>query len=214
MRHLIDTYIEAATPRIISPFENMPLLELIETLGITAAIATLPDGIKSSTDAIAEAIANNVRSKIIKEHLNDPAYYAKMSKLLEEIIANLRAKRVKYAEYLKQIAELAKNVQAGQATDTPEPLKHSPGLRALYNNLLSILPSSLAETSADYMGDSQDRILNIALQIDSAVKTQRPDSWRGVHAREQVVKRAIYGVVNSEDVVERIFPVLKQQAEY
>ena len=214
MRHLIDTYIEAATPRIISPFENMPLLELIETLGITAAIATLPDGIKSSTDAIAEAIANNVRSKIIKEHLNDPAYYAKMSKLLEAIIANLRAKRVKYAEYLKQIAELAKNVQAGQATDTPEPLKHSPGLRALYNNLLSILPSSLAETSADYMGDSQDRILNIALQIDSAVKTQRPDSWRGVHAREQVVKRAIYGVVNSEDVVERIFPVLKQQAEY
>ena len=59
-----------------------------------------------------------------------------------------------------------------------------------------------------------DRVLNIALQIDSAVKTQRPDSWRGVHAREQVVKRAIYGVVNSEDVVERIFPVLKQQAEY
>ena len=214
MRHLIDTYIEAATPRIISPFENMPLLELIETLGITAAIATLPDGIKSSTDAIAEAIANNVRSKIIKEHLNDPAYYAKMSKLLEEIIANLRAKRVKYAEYLQQIAELAKNVQAGHATDTPEPLKHSPGLRALYNNLLSILPSSVADASADYMGASQDRILNIALQIDSAVKTQRPDSWRGVHAREQVVKRAIYGVVNSEDVVERIFPVLKQQAEY
>lgn len=214
MRHLIDTYIEAATPRIISPFENMPLLELIETLGITAAIATLPDGIKSSTDAIAEAIANNVRSKIIKEHLNDPAYYAKMSKLLEEIIANLRAKRVKYAEYLQQIAELAKNVQAGHATDTPEPLKHSPGLRALYNNLLSILPSSVADASADYMGANQDRILNIALQIDSAVKTQRPDSWRGVHAREQVVKRAIYGVVNSEDVVERIFPVLKQQAEY
>lgn len=214
MRHLIDTYIEAATPRIISPFENMPLLELIETLGPTAAIATLPDGIKSSTDAIAEAIANNVRSKIIKEHLNDPAYYAKMSKLLEEIIANLRAKRVKYAEYLQQIAELAKNVQAGHATDTPEPLKHSPGLRALYNNLLSILPSSVADASADYMGANQDRILNIALQIDSAVKTQRPDSWRGVHAREQVVKRAIYGVVNSEDVVERIFPVLKQQAEY
>ena len=214
MRHLIDTYIEAATPRIISPFENMPLLELIETLGITAAIATLPDGIKSSKDAIAEAIANNVRSKIIKEHLNDPAYYARMSKLLEEIIANLRAKRVKYAEYLKQIAELAKNVQAGQATDTPEQLKHSPGLRALYNNLLSILPPSVADASAVYMGERQDRVLNIALQIDSAVKTQRPDSWRGVHAREQVVKRAIYGVVNSEDVVERIFPVLKQQAEY
>ena len=214
MRHLIDTYIEADAPRTISPFENMPLLELIETLGITAAIATLPEGIKSSKQAIAEAIANNVRSKIIKEHLNDPAYYDKMSKLLAEIIDNLRAKRIKYAEYLQQIAELAKNVQAGQAADTPEPLRHSAGLRALYNNLLEMLPHSVADTPATYQGQDQGSTLALAINIDGAVKSQRPDSWRGVHAREQVIKQAIFGIVKNEAIVERIFPVIKQQAEY
>ena len=87
MRHLIDTYIEADEPRTISPFDNMPLLELIVKTGIANAINSLPNGLKGNKNAIAETIENNVRSKIIKEHLNDPAYYDKMSALLDEIIA-------------------------------------------------------------------------------------------------------------------------------
>lgn len=71
MRHLIDTYIDAEQPRKISPFDDMPLLELIVKTGIAAAVNSLPDGIKRSKDAVAETIANNVRSRIIKDHLND-----------------------------------------------------------------------------------------------------------------------------------------------
>src|SRR6266702_352044 len=63
MRHLIDTYIEADEPRTISPFDGMPLLELIVKSGIANAINQLPDGIKSNRGAIAETIENNVRSK-------------------------------------------------------------------------------------------------------------------------------------------------------
>src|SRR5438445_12641294 len=74
MRHLLDTYIEAAEPRKISPFDNMSLLDLIVKTGIAEAINRLPEGIKSDRGAIAETIENNVRRKIIKEHLNDPAY--------------------------------------------------------------------------------------------------------------------------------------------
>ncbi len=90
---------------------------------------------KGNKDAVAETIENNVRSKIIKEHLSDPAYYEKMSALLDEIIAARKARAIEYEEYLKRIAALAQRVQAGQADDTPEPLKNSPALRALYNNL-------------------------------------------------------------------------------
>ena len=42
MRHLIDTYIEADAPRKISPFDDMPLLELIVKTGIADAINSLP----------------------------------------------------------------------------------------------------------------------------------------------------------------------------
>ena len=75
MRHLIDTYIEADEPRKISPFDNMGLLDLIVKTGIAEAIAAQLGGLKGNRDAIAETIENNVRRKIIKEHLNDPAYY-------------------------------------------------------------------------------------------------------------------------------------------
>ena len=88
MRHLIDTYIEADEPRKISPFDNMGLLDLIVKTGIANAIATQLGGLKGNKNAIAETIENNVRSKIIKEHLNDPAFYEKMSALLDEIIAD------------------------------------------------------------------------------------------------------------------------------
>ena len=134
MRHLIDTYIEADEPRKISPFDNMGLLDLIVKTGIANAIATQLGGLKGNKDAVAETIENNVRSKIIKEHLNDPAFYEKMSALLDEIIAARKAKAIEYEEYLKRIAELAKKVEAGQAEETPEELD-TPGKRALYNNL-------------------------------------------------------------------------------
>ena len=193
MRHLIDTYIEADGPRKISPFDNMPLLELIVNTGIAAAIGRMPDGIRSNKAAIAETIENNVRSKIIKEHLNDPAFYDKMSTLLDEIIAARKAKAIEYEEYLKRIADLAKKVQAGQAEDTPKQVD-TPGRRALYNNLHK----------------DQD----LALQIDEAVRKTRPDGWRGVQARELVIKGALYGVLKDEAEVERVFLIVKQQKEY
>jgi hypothetical protein len=55
---------------------------LIVKTGIAKAIAMQLGGLKGNKDAIAETIENNVRRKIIKEHLNDPAYYEKMSALL------------------------------------------------------------------------------------------------------------------------------------
>ena len=216
MRHLIDTYIQADEPRKISDFDNMGLLELIVNSGIADAINSLPDGIKGSQGAVAETIANNVRSKIIKEHLNDPAYYDRMSALLGEIIADLRAKRIDYAEYLKRMAELAKRVQTGLADNTPEPLKRSPALRALYNNLKKPVRTHTGERLAEG-GDYQvpgDPVLQLAQTLDEAVKRSRPDGWRGVQAREQVIKAALHAILQDVAEVERLFVIIKQQPEY
>lgn len=217
MRHLIDTYIEASEPRTISPFDDMPLLELIVKTGIADAINSLPAGIKSNKDAVAETIENNVRSKIIKEHLNDPAFYAKMSALLDEIIAARKAKAIEYEEYLKRVAELAKRVEAGQAEDTPEALD-TPGRRALYNLLRQGTARHsaphVAEPESQYDVAGQGDALALALQIDETVKHTRPDGWRGVQAKENVIKAALYDILQSFDEVERIFPIIRQQVEY
>ena len=145
MRHLIDTYIKAEEARTISDFGDMGLLDVIVKSGIAAAIASLPRGVQTDRGAVAETIANNVRSKILREHLHDPAFYEKMSRLLSEVLADLKAKRIDYEEFLKRVATLAGQVHAGRADDTPEPLRRSPGLRAIYNTLVAAPVTGLAE---------------------------------------------------------------------
>jgi type I restriction enzyme, R subunit len=193
MRHLIDTYIEAAEPRKISHFDNIGLLELIIKTGIADAIAEQLGGVKGNKGAVAETIENNVRSKIIKEHLSDPSFYEKMSALLDEIIVARKAKAIEYEEYLRQIAELVREVEAGKSDDTPIELDTA-GKRALWNNL----------------GQNE----GLALKIDAAVRDARPDGWRGVVPREQTIKEAIYRILPDVAEVERIFLIVKAQQEY
>jgi type I restriction enzyme R subunit len=209
MRHLIDTYIEAEEPRKISPFDDMPLLELIVKTGIAEAINARLGGLKGNRNAIAETIENNVRSKIIKEHLNDPAFYEKMSALLDEIIAARKAKAIEYEQYLKRIAEIVRQVDAGKGSDAPEQL-NTPGRRALYNLLMQGGPQGQPGVR-DVVGGGA---LDLALRIDGVVKHTRPDGWRGVQAKENVIKAALYGILQNVDEVERVFLIIRQQQEY
>ena len=209
MRHLIDTYIEADEPRKISPFDNMSLLELIVKTGIADAINSLPGGIKGNKDAIAETIANNVRSKIIKEHLNDPAYYDKMSALLDEIIAARKAKAIEYEEYLKRIAELAKKVQRRAGRRYARAAEHAREARPLQQP-----EAGRRRTSRPGAIGIDDRAL-AGVGIDETVRRVRPDDWRGHQAREQVIKaRAAMAFCRTRPRSSASSSSSKQQKEY
>lgn len=142
---------------------------------------------------MAETIENNVRHKIIKEHLNDPAFFEKMSELLDEIIAARKAKALEYEEYLKKIAELAKKVEAGKSEETPASL-NTPGKRALFNNL----------------GQNEE----LAILIDQAVIAARYDSWRCHLAREQKIKKELFQILKDPAEADQIFLIIKNQKEY
>lgn len=193
MRHLIDTYIQADEPETISPFADMPLLDIIVKSGIADAINSMPDGIKSNQGAIAETIENNVRKKIIKEHLIDPAFFEEMSKLLAEIIKERKANAISYAEYLEKIAELAKRVNEGKSEETPDTLV-TIAQRALYNNL--------------------DKNEALAMQIDSAVKRVKRDGWRGNLPKEREIKQELFKILNDIEMVENVFTIIREQREY
>ena len=193
MRHLIDTYIEADEPRKISPFDNISLLDLIVKTGIADAIASQLGGLRGNNEAIAETIENNVRSKIVKEHLTDPDFFDRMSSLLDEIISTRKAKAIEYEDYLQKIADLIQHVSAGKSDDTPKSLD-SPGKRALFNNL------------------NRDEAL--ALEVDEAIRKSRPHGWRGIMAKEQIIKKALHEVLRNDDQVHSIFQIIKAQREY
>ena len=192
MRLLIDRFIVADDPRKISPFdEKTPLIDLIVKTGIADAIAK-KFGNKNPR-SVAEGIENNLRSVTNQKKSSNPIHFDKMSKMLDEIIKFRKENAEKYEEYLKKIAELAKNIHSGTSSSTPLSLKTA-GQRALY--------------------DSLDNNEALALEIDSKVKNMRPDDWRGVKTKEQSIKKALNEVLNNDEEVERIFLIIKNQQEY
>lgn len=201
MRHLIDSYIRADEPRKISEFESIGLLDLIVRSGIADAIAKKL-GVVQDRESVAETIENNVRSKIVKDHLTDPAYFARMSALLDEIIKKRKEKALDYEQYLKEVQTLAIRVQEGKASDTPQELD-TQGKRALFNNL-----------SAKGVASINARSLELALKIDQSIKRVRPNAWRGHLPRENVIKQALWEILEDDAEVERMFQIVVAQPEY
>jgi type I restriction enzyme R subunit len=193
MRHLIDTYIQAEESRRIDPFGDQTLIDIIVNSGIAEAVNELPAGIKSSREAIAETIENNVRQKIIKEHLVDPAYFEKMSILLATVIRERKTQALAYEEYLKKIEELSRMVMNTVRVDLPQQIK-TPAQRALYHNL------------------GEDAV--VALQVHEEVIRIKKADFRGNQQKENEIKSAIYQILKKENEVERIFAIIKQQYEY
>ena len=71
----------------------------------------------------------------------------------------------------------------------------------------------MAETAAAY-AVSEDPTLDLAVELDAAVRRVKPDGWRGVQAREQVIKQALFEILHDKGEVERIFHIIRAQGEY
>ncbi|MET3731303.1 type I restriction endonuclease subunit R [Moheibacter stercoris] len=186
MRFLIDTYIRAEESETISPFEDISLLDLFET-NIQKAIETLPAGIRGNKEAVAEIIENNVRSKIVEEHLLDPKYFDHMSVLLQELIEKRKQDMISYQEYLKEMAELVSQVNQGKKDDLPDSL-NTKGKVALYHTL-------------------EDEYL--ALACENAVQYAKQEGFRENLAKQNLVKKAIYDVVKDKDKVNEIYKIIE-----
>jgi type I restriction enzyme R subunit len=211
MRHLIDTYIEADEPRKISDFDDMGVLEVITKSGMDKVIENLAGQLGGNQEAVAETIENNVRSKIIKEQLNDPAYYERMSRLLDEVIAMRRSRAIDYEEYLTRIGDLAKRVELGGVSEAPADL-NTKGKLAIYNMLAKL---HAQQDGAENDNAFDDALLQQAVQIDQVIRRVRPHGWKGVQAKEAVVYDALYNVLDrNDDHAERVFQVLLAQEEY
>jgi len=186
MRFLIDMYIKAEESEVISPFENISLLDLLET-NMGKAIDSLPKEIKGNPEAVAEVIENNVRSKIVEEHLLDPKYFDHMSVLLHELIERRKQETINYQQYLKEMAELIRQVNQGKENNIPKSL-NTKGKVALYHTL------------------DDDEVL--ALACEDAVQYVKTDGFRENISKQKIVKKAIYGVVKDLGKVEEVYKII------
>jgi type I restriction enzyme R subunit len=135
-----------------------------------------------------------------------------MSALLMEILNDLKAKRISYEQFLKSVAEqVIIPVQKGSAGDTPPELD-TPAKRALYSNLT--LPTDSSHQLKISEHSPNPRLARV-IAIDSTVRFSRQDNWRGNPAKENLIKQALYHVLDFDDAeLERIFPIIVAQSEY
>ena len=175
MRYLIDTYIRADDSEKISAFDDLNLIQLIVERG-PDAVQALPERVKKNEESVAETIENNVRKLIINESPIDPAYYERMSKLLDALIEQRRTRVLDYKEYLARIASLSQQVLQphGVQHDTPSGIQTATQ-KALYNNLW------------------QDE--GLALQMDGAIRGSSQDGWKTSTMKTKLVRNAIRAVL-------------------
>ena len=190
MRFLLDTYIRAEESDVISPFEDISLLDLMET-DMDKAIGSLPNSVKGNKEAVAEVIENNVRSKIVEEHLLDPKYFDEMSVLLTELIEARKRDSILYQEYLIKMAELIRMVNKGQKDDIPKSL-NTKGKVALYHTL-------------------EDE--ELALVCDREVQYAKQEGFRDNLMKQRKVKNAIKRIVGDDTLAEQVYQIIEQNKE-
>jgi type I restriction enzyme R subunit len=164
----------------------MGLLELIVKTGIAEAIAAQLGGLKGNKNAIAETIENNVRNKIIKEHLSDPAFYEKMSALLDRDHRRQKGEGDQYEEYLRRVAR-SRRRRSRRGRRPPAPLRNSPALGRLQQ----------LERKQPAARGSRRRIERASHKFRAIVLTGpqmtprwrvKPDDFRGHQARENTIR--------------------------
>ncbi|MFB6365826.1 type I restriction endonuclease subunit R [Paenibacillus elgii] len=187
MRRLIDTYIKAEDSRKIGEFDDFTLLDFVLAQGEELG--------GKGKEAVAEAIENNIRKKVVEKILINPKYYEKMSAILDELIKARREGAIAYEKLLEKYIELVKNAESPENNSHyPENIRHSGALRAFYDNC------------------GNDEALAIA--IDKAVRESKQVDFRHNPFKERRIKQALFKVLNDRDEVERVYNIVVEQGEY
>ncbi|MBR2465933.1 MAG: HsdR family type I site-specific deoxyribonuclease [Clostridia bacterium] len=189
MRYLIDNYIVADDAEKIAIFDDFTLLDFI----IEQEDKLNKDG--KEQESAAEAIENNIRKKVVQKIVINPAYYSKMSEVLEQLILDRKRGVIAYKHLLERYLELAKNVSTPEENEQyPKSIRKSGAMRAFYDNC----------------GEDEQ----LAIRLHKAVMTSKMDGFRNNPTKENRIKREIYKILKDEDMVERLYKIVVEQEEY
>jgi len=191
MRYLIDNYIVADDAEKVAMFDDFTLLDFI----LAQEDKLNKDGEGKEQESAAEAIENNIRKKVVQKIVINPAYYSKMSEVLEQLILDRKRGVIAYKQLLERYLELAKNVSVPEQNEHyPESVRRSGAMRAFYDNC----------------GEDEQ----MAIRLHKAVMSSKMDGFRNNPTKENRIKRALYHILKDDDMVERLYKIVVEQEEY
>ncbi|MFV4918766.1 hypothetical protein Q5E55_012285 [Acinetobacter baumannii] len=163
---------------------------IVET-GIAETITKKLNNMKDR-NSVAETIENNIRSTLIKDHLADPAFHAKMSGLLEEVIKIRKDSADRYAEYLKKIEQLAKQVHSGTVVKTSARIDTT-GKKALFN-----------------LFNHEEQ----ALELHEFVLNNKPAGWQTHPLKTSKLRNMIKKQIQDENLLDKLMDIFTGHDEF
>lgn len=198
MRQLIDNYVRAEDSEKLVDLADISFLDLIDTDG-DKAIDSLPKKIKQNERSVAEVLAANMRKMIISERPNNPAYFDKMSELLNQLLQEQKDGKLQYKELIGKLIYKLKEARSTVKAKYPTSID-TKGKQALYDNL------------------GNDEALT--LRVHDTIKANARDGFRDMDGsgmkKMRALRRAVEGVLQGfeADKIDDIMQIIVAQKEY
>lgn len=120
----------------------------------------------------ADAIAHQTKKVISTKMQEDPAFYKKFSRMLQDVIDDWRARRLSDADYLATVREISDKVVNRSGDNLPTRLSHEEVAPAYFGEVREVL-----ETYKIDGFDAVERSADAALAIDRIVLERRCVDW-------------------------------------
>ena len=198
MRQLIDNYVRAEDSEKLVDLADISFLDLIDT-DSDKAIDSLPKKIKQNERSVAEVLAANMRKMIISERPNNPAYFDKMSELLNQLLQEQKDGKLQYKELIGKLIDKLKEARSAVKTKYPASID-SKGKQSLYDNL------------------GNDEALT--LRVHDTIKANARDGFRDMDGsgmkKMRALRRAVECVLQDfeADRIDDIMQIIVAQKEY
>ena len=192
IRKLLDTHIQASEVTSLNEpvniFNEQSFVALKETMG---HFGSKRDG------AIADAIAHATKKVITEKMEEDPAFYERFSKLIQQAIDDFRAKRLSESEYLKKVGAYQGSVLSKKHDDLPAKLKGQEDATAFYGVFLPFF-----ESDGGQEGAGEDAAADMALAVvDIFQRNKKVQFWEDEDAKKKTVNEIddfIYDVLKGK----------------
>ena len=192
MRQVLDLYVKAEDSEVIAKLDDTSFLDIVAAQN-EEQLNDLPDELKDEYGrASAETVEANLREVIRKDSPFNPAYYGKLSIILQELIDKRKKEMLDYEEYMKELIELVKKARGKSANSYPESIK-TPGMRALYDNL----------------GQNE----YVAIRAHEVIRENAIVGFRDNRLKQRKLIKALAKLLGDE-MAQKIYDIIKLHDEY
>jgi type I restriction enzyme R subunit len=217
IKKLLDTHIQAneviQLNKPVNIFDDEAFMAVKEEQAIYGAT---PKTTASKADTIAHAT-----KKVITERMDeDPAFYEKFSKLIQQAIENFRAKRISDLDYLNNVLDIRNKVVGKVHDDIPDKLAGLEDAIAYFGVLDSLINDQCSMISEDDAADTAIAIHGIF------EKYKKVHFWDDEDAKKQAVNEIddyLYDELKTErgielsldqmdDIIEKVMQVAKHRS--